>query len=431
MPPQQFPRELAKLSTMMPANDSGPRFQPRTPHNLEEAGLNQGLMLDLVLRHAYFEGMVTLETLVKRTKLSPTIIHNLFRHLQKEQLCESRATANDDYEFTLSNKGRTMAEVALKKTHYVGPAPVTLTDYNRAVSEQGIEATLTAAELRSALSDLVVPERVIRELGTALTTGGALLLYGSTGNGKTSIAERLYRVFNDTVWVPHSVVVSGQILAVYDPLLHNAVSDQPLSADSRWVLCHRPMIKVGGELQADMLEPRIDETTRICVAPLQMKANNGILLIDDFGRQRMAPRELLNRWIVPLDRHTDVLSLWAAGSFEIPFEMLVVFATNLSLSDLAEEAFLRRLKNKIRIDFLSEDLFDELMRRVCEKKGLACTPEAQRQVREQCFRYAGGLRSCFPEDLTSLICGIAKFEQRAPNLGEEDINHALRMYFGA
>jgi hypothetical protein len=416
---------------MMLANDSKPRFQPPVPHSLEEAGLNQALMLDLVLRHAYFEGMVTLQALVARTKLSPAIIHTLFRHLQKEQLCESRATMNDDYEFTLSNKGRTLAEVALKKTHYVGPAPVTLPDYNRAVKEQGIEATLTADDLRSALGDLVMPERVIRELGTALTTGGAILLYGSTGNGKTSIAERIHRVFNDTVWIPHAVVVSGQILAVFDPLLHNAVDIQPSSADPRWVLCRRPMIKVGGEMQADMLEPRVDETTRICLAPLQMKANNGILLIDDFGRQRMSPRELLNRWIVPLDRRTDVLSLWAAGSFEIPFEMLVVFATNLSLNDLAEEAFLRRLKNKIRIDFLSEDLFDELLRRVCEKKGLECTPEAQRHVREECFRYAGGLRSCFPEDLTSLICGIAKFEQRSPTFGEDDVNQALRMYFGA
>ncbi len=178
-----------------------------------------------------------------------------------------------------------------------------------------------------------------------MASGGAIVLYGSTGNGKTSLGERLHRIWDTPVYTPHAVEISGEIISVYDPLIHHAEpDDQP--EDERWVLCRRPMVKVGEELRLEMLDPRVDEVTRMGIAPIQMKSNNGILLIDDFGRQRISPRELLNRWIVPLDRHSDILSLWSGVNFEIPFHVLVVFATNLALSDLAEEAFLRRLKKQ-------------------------------------------------------------------------------------
>jgi hypothetical protein len=191
------------------------------------------------------------------------------------------------------------------------------------------------------------------------------------------------------------------------------------------------MVKVGGEMHAEMLQPRMDEITRICVGPLQMKANNGILLIDDFGRQRMSARELLNRWIVPLDRRTDVLSLTGGTSFEIPFELLVVFATNLSLTDLAEDAFMRRLKNKIKIEVMSQELFRELFRRVCYERKFPYTSEAADYVVRQLQRFSpGGLRACFPSDIVTVLQGIASFEQREPQLSQEDIDQAMRLYFG-
>ena len=190
------------------------------------------------------------------------------------------------------------------------------------------------------------------------------------------------------------------------------------------------MVKVGGEMRADMLDTRMDEVTRMCTAPLQMKANNGILLIDDFGRQRITPRELLNRWIVPLDRHTDILSLWSGVSFEIPFELVVVFATNLPLSDLAEDAFMRRLKNKIKIEPLSQDLFTELLRRVCEDEQLPCNPEMEDYVSRECLKQSPeGLRACFPTDLMKIIRGIAAFEKRTPTLDKRDVDEALKVYF--
>lgn len=405
-------------------------FRPGAPQNIEEAGISQGLILDLLLRQAFFEGIVTLGKLIERSKLSPAIVHWVYRYLLKEQLCETRAMVGNDYEISLTSRGRNMAEVALRKGQYAGPAPVSLKDYNRSVSKQGIHVSATPASMRSVLSDLVVPEHVIRSLGAALVTGGTILLYGPTGNGKTSIAERLHRIFNDLVYIPYAVEVSGQMLTVFDPLLHKPEEDQP-QMDSRWVLCQRPMVKVGGEMRAEMLEPMVDEVTRICTAPLQMKANTGILLIDDFGRQRITPRELLNRWIVPLDRRTDLLSLRSGMSFEIPFEVLVVFATNLALSDLAEEAFMRRLKHKIKIDALGADLFKNLVQNVFQREGIPCTAETEEYMAQQCAKYSPeGLRACFPHDIAEIICGTAIFEQRKPSPSREDIDRALNVYFG-
>jgi hypothetical protein len=406
-------------------------FQPREVHHLEDTGLSLSLVLDLILKYTYLEGAMTLAKLMERSKLSSTIIHAMYRHIQKEQLCDTRAMVGDDYEISLSNKGRSMADVALKKSHYAGPAPVTLKDYKWSVTAQAPEIRLTAESLRAALGDLVLPENVIRELGAALMTGGAIMLYGSTGNGKTSIAERLPGIFgDDLIFVPHAVEVSGQIISVYDPLIHHTPNSFEHNVDPRWVLCRRPMVKVGGEMRADMLDTKMDEVTRMCTAPLQMKANNGILLIDDFGRQRITPRELLNRWIVPLDRHTDILSLWSGISFEIPFELLVVFATNLPLSDLAEDAFMRRLKNKIKIEPLSQDLFVELLRRVCEDELLPCSPEMEEYVSRECLKQSPeGLRACFPTDLMKIIRGISAFEKRTPSLDKNDVDEAVRVYF--
>ena len=414
----------------MVVKDRAP-YQPKEVHHLPETGLSLSLVLDLVLKYTYFEGAMTLAKMVQRSKLSSTIIHAMYRHLQKEQLCETRAMVGDDYEISLSNKGRAMAEVALKKSHYAGPAPVPLADYNQSVSAQAIHLDLDADSLKAAMSDLVLPQHVISELGAALMTGGAIMLYGSTGNGKTSIAERLPRIFeDDLIYVPHAVEIAGQIITVYDPLIHRTDDTEEEAVDPRWVLCHRPMLKVGGEMRADMLDTRMDEVTRICNAPLQMKANNGILMIDDFGRQRITPRELLNRWIVPLDRRKDILSLWSGSTFEIPFELIVVFGTNLPLSDLAEDAFMRRLKNKIKIEPLDPELFRELLRRVCQQEELPCTREMEEYISGECLKHSSeGLRACFPTDLMKIIRGIAAFERRTPTLEKRDVDEAMLVYF--
>ena len=410
-------------------------FWPQEAQNLEQSGLSFTLVLDLVLKSAYLEGTITLGLLAERTKLNLTIIHAAYRYMQKEHLCDTRVMVGNDYEISLTSKGRGMTEVAMRRSQYAGAAPVTLADYRRAVTAQALHFDLTRRSLGAAMQDLVLADNMVRELGAALVTGGSLLLYGSTGNGKTSIAERLPRIFkSDFVYIPYAVEISGQIMTVFDPLLHQAAetpAEEPEEkADPRWVRCRRPMVKVGGEMRADMLDTRIDEVTRICTAPLQVKANNGILLIDDFGRQRITARELLNRWIVPMDRRTDILSL-AGMSFDVPFELLVVFATNLALSDLAEDAFMRRLTNKIRIEPLSRELFLELFRRVCRERDLPCSEEMEQYVLEQCLQHCrDGLRGCFPADLTKIIRGIAAFEERPARVDREDVDEAMKVYFG-
>ena len=317
-----------------------------------------------------------------------------------------------------------------RRCQYAGPAPVTLADYNEAVSAQAVRLDVTAESLKSALGDLVLPEDVIHDLGAALVTGGSVILYGSTGNGKTSIAERLPNIFDDFIYVPHAVEVAGQIITVFDPVIHRTDGEDGDIGDPRWLKCHRPLVKVGGEMRADMLDTRADDVTRVSAAPLQMKANNGILLIDDFGRQRITPRELLNRWIVPMDRGKDILSLWSGTSFEIPFEVLVVFATNLPLSDLAEDAFMRRLKNKIKIDPLSPDLFRTLLERVCAERELPCPREMEDYISSECLKHSqDGLRACFPVDLVKIVCGIASFEKRSPSLEKHDVDNAMKVYF--
>ena len=406
------------------------QFHPREAHKIEDTGLTNGMLVDLVLKHVFFEGTALLRVIADRTKLSPGVILALYRQFQKEQLVETRSMQGEDYEITLTNKGRSMAEVALRKGQYAGPAPVTLPSYNQAVAKQGIPLKPSLESLRAAMSDLVLADHVIHELGTALVTGGTIMLYGETGLGKTSIAERLHRVFEDYVYIPYAIEAGGHIITVYDPLVHKAVEDESKAMDGRWVLCQRPMVKVGGEMRAEMLDPHIDEVTRICSGPLQMKANNGILLIDDFGRQRISARELLNRWIVPLDRRKDIMSMWSGVSFEIPFELVVVFATNLGLSDLAEEAFMRRLKNKIKMEAMPPELFDELVRRVCRQKGLWLEPGADEYLRTACAKHAStGLRACYPEDIASAICGMATFEQRAAKMDKSSIDSAIRVYF--
>ncbi len=322
-------------------------FDPQPAATVEETGLPRGLVTELILKRAFLEGTTSLLRLRAETKLEFEVVSTVFRSLQKEQFCEMKGLVGLDYEFTLTTQGRQLAEEAYRKNQYCGPAPVPLADYCRAVSEQVFRPRVNRRLMADHLSDLVVSDDMVRSLGAAIMSGSSIFLYGPTGNGKTSIAERLHRVFEDLVYIPYAVEVSGHILSVYDPVIHHA-ADQPEHRDHRWVLCHRPFVKVGGELRAEILEPSIDDVTRICLAPLQMLANNGILVIDDFGRQQMKPRDLLNRWIVPLDRRIDYFSLWSGVRFAVPFEVLVIFATNLEIKQLAEEAFMRRIRTRSR-----------------------------------------------------------------------------------
>ena len=327
-----------------------PAFAPPIPQTVEELGIPHSLLVDLVMRRSLLEGGSTLQSLSNALRVPVPVINNIFQHLRSQHLVEVKGMQGNDYSFTLSAAGKSLAGERFQLSQYAGATPVSLRDYSIATKAQTARVQIDRRSLRQAFSDLVVPDGLLDQLGPALISQNSIFVYGPTGNGKTSLAERMLRVYSDTVYLPYAVEVDGQVISLYDPVVHQPVESEETAVDARWVLCRRPCIVVGGELIPSMLELRLDESSGIYAAPLQMKANNGIFIIDDFGRQLLSPRDLLNRWIVPLDRRVDYLMLRYGIKFQIPFELMVVFSTNLDPGDLADEAFLRRIQNKVFVE---------------------------------------------------------------------------------
>jgi predicted ATPase with chaperone activity len=407
-----------------------PAFKPQPPRSLEQLEIPHGLVLDLVLRRAHMEGACTFSSLCTALKLSNGIVEAAFRQLQKRHLAEMRGLVGEDYSFSLTTEGQRLAVARRRISHYAGPAPVSLREYVEAVRLQAAKLKVTRALLEEAFNDLVVTEDLTRQIGPALASQRSLFLYGPTGNGKTSLAERLHRVYRDTVMIPYAVNVDGQILLLYDPVVHEKVDCANDLLDQRWVPCQRPFLVAGGEMTPGMLDLRLDPATQIYAAPLQMKANNGILLIDDFGRQAMSPRKLLNRWILPLDRRVDYLSLSYGVKFQIPFELMVVFSTNLDPVKLADEAFLRRIPSKVYVGPVTAEVFDRIYCRFLTERGITYDPDSAQYLRGLC-REAGAtyLMACYPRDICTLAEWICDFEERPMEITKSNLERAVALYF--
>ena len=405
-------------------------FAPGIPQTFEDLGIPQSLVLDLVLRRMLLEGFSNLQSLSERLKLSLPILTIVFNHMRQQQLVEVKGMIGNDYHFTLSQSGKSLASERFQITQYAGAAPVSLKDYHAATKAQAAEVRIDRKTLRSALSDLVVTDQLLDQLGPALISQNSVFIYGPTGNGKTSLAERMLRVYQDAILLPYAIEVDGQVISLYDPVVHQTMDVDDHEIDPRWVLCRRPCIVVGGELIPSMLELRLDESSGIYAAPLQMKANNGIFIIDDFGRQLMSPRDLLNRWIVPLDRRVDYLMLRYGVKFQIPFELMVVFSTNLEPSDLADEAFLRRIHNKIFVDAVDDKAFDQIFHRVVGSFNIPCEPDSAEYLRKLCLREGRTeLRACYPADICNILTSIGKYEGRPPYMSKSELERAAALYF--
>jgi len=336
----------------------------------------------------------------------------------------------NDYNFSLPEKGRALAADRFRMSHYSGAAPVSLKQYARLTKAQSAKVKIDRKILRQAFSDLVLTDGLLDQLGPAIISQTSIFLYGHTGGGKTSLAERLLRVYQDAIVVPYAVEVDGQIIQLFDPVVHEPIQADGADIDPRWVMCRRPCVITGGELVSAMLDLRLDEATGVYSAPLQMKANNGLLIIDDFGRQLIAPRELLNRWIVPLDRRIDYLSLRYGVKFQIPFEVLVVFSTNLDPKELADEAFLRRLQNKVLVEPVDTLQFDEIFRRVMVARNVPHEDDSAAYLRQLCFDHGcTELRACYPADICQLLLSISLYENRPPYASRTDLERAVSLYF--
>jgi hypothetical protein len=403
---------------------------PMIPDRVEDLGIPRSIATDLVLRYLWLHGSASLEALHHTLKLSFPVLETIFHQFRQQQVLDVKGMVGNDYAFSLTTSGRALAASRSEVSGYVGPAPVSIRAYHDRVKAQTAKVKVNRDRLREAFSDLVLTDDMLDQLGPSVIGHQSLFLYGSTGNGKTSIAERLLRVYQDRILIPYAVEVDGHIILLFDPVVHRAVPHDDDNHDPRWVLCERPCITVGGELSSAMLELRLDESTHVFIAPAQIKANNGIFIVDDFGRQVLSPRELLNRWIVPLDRRVDYLTLTSGMKFQVPFELMVVFSTNLDPSELADEAFLRRIQNKIQVETITPEIFDRICYRVMESKRVPYEPGYVEFVREACQRNGRGfLRACYPADIFRIVVSIADYEGRPVYLSKAYAQRALDLYF--
>jgi len=333
----------------------------------------------------------------------------------------------------LTSKGTARALEAQEKTLYRGTLPVPIADYIASVHAQPINASLvTRARVRRAFADLLAPDAVSDCIGPAIKSGSALFLFGAPGNGKTAMAERISRVLSDPIYLPHAIEVDGTVVKVFDPLVHRPVGGQSSvpGLDQRWVQVHRPFVTAGGELTLSGLDLLWSTAGRYYEAPVQLKANGGVMLIDDFGRQQVRAADLLNRWIVPLEKRVDYLTLVTGKRVEVPFQQMLVFATNLEPADLADEAFLRRIRFKLRLSDPTAAQFQEVFRRECLERGLGFSEEGVRYILGRWWGGGRPLRMCQPRDLVEQVVSIARYKGVALDLGSTELlDQACASYF--
>jgi predicted ATPase with chaperone activity len=424
-------------------------FEPLAPRSVEETGLNMGFLTDLALKVMYFEGYISGYEVAERLKLPFVgVVDPILDFLKREQLCEIKGTGGigeSAYQYMITDKGSERAHEILDRGQYVGPAPVTLAAYTDAIHKQALkDITVDQHTVRQILSDLVLSDRIINQVGPAVNSGRSMFLFGESGNGKTSIAEAIGRLFmQGDMYIPYAMEAHGQVIRVFDVINHQVVKDgnddssfAPPNVpggrkpDKRWVRIRRPVIAVGGELTLEGLDLIYDDVAKFYEAPFQVRANGGIFLIDDFGRQLVRPIDLLNRWIVPLDKRIDYLTLQTGGKIEMPFELLIIFSTNLEPKELVDEAFLRRIRHKVEVSNPTFEQYREIFRREAAKRGMAYEDNALAYLLQEHYIKANReLRACHPRDILDQIVDIARFLGTQPRLTQDLIDKACSAYF--
>jgi predicted ATPase with chaperone activity len=415
------------------------------PDSLQATGLGIGFLTDLAIKIMYLEGNILGYELADRMRLPHTgVVEDLLTDLKQEQLCEVKGTggigANRGigravYRYAITDKGRAVAREAMQRSQYAGPAPVPLPDYSDAIRRQPLgELSVHHDGMVRALSHLVVDEQTIAYLGAAVNSRRSIFLFGPPGNGKTAISESIGRlVLESRLYIPYAVETDSQVIKVFDALNHVVDDRSPQDRndhDQRWIRVRRPVIRVGGEMTLEQLDLIYEPTSKYYEAPLQMKANGGMLLIDDFGRQQVRPRDLLNRWIVPLELRVDYMALHTGRKLDIPFDTLIVFATNLAPKDLVDEAFLRRIRHKIKITDPSWDEYREIFRRRCQEKQVPYTEDGLAYlIKEHYIKPDRVKRGCHPRDLIDQIIDIARYLDIPPQLSKDLIDQACNAYF--
>lgn len=422
------------LATIM-ADES---FRPSEPATLQEAGLPVSLVESLVIKRLAVVGMSSGRQLANDLCLPFAALEKMYQHLRSRQMIVHSGSAPlNDYNYALTETGVDRAAAARQACSYVGPAPVTLMDYVLSAEAQTIRAEAPKrTQLRHAFRDISINEALFESLGPAINSGAGLFLYGEPGNGKSTIAQRITQCFGHEIWVPHAIFEDGQIIKFFDAAYHQQAQDDSDSLiheaafDKRWVKIRRPTVVVGGELTMDSLEIRHDPNSNVSEASLQLKSNCGCLLVDDFGRQRIEPQELLNRWIVPLESRVDFLTLSTGKKIQVPFEQLIIFSTNLEPSDLVDEAFMRRIPYKIEIGDPSPKEFHVLFQIYCDRFKCEYRPEVvDYLINTHFLGVKRRLRRCHPRDLLNQIRSFCVYNELPMEIRPEYFDRVVKSYF--
>ncbi len=425
----------APPATAAPAPPPLPQLVPPRVVTIEDTGLEASFIADLILKIVYFYGVISGGRIAGVLRLPfMGVVEDIVENLKTGHAIEVQGATSPmtvGYKYALTDKGRHKVQELLARSTYAGACPVTLEDYTYMVSKQRArDAHVTRSVVEKAFSQMVLEPRVLEQLGPAINSGESIFLFGAPGNGKTSIAEIATTCLGGGVYIPHAVIVEGEIMRVFDESHHKPVDEPNENVDERWVRSLRPTVVAGGELTLGALDLTYSAESKVYEAPLQMKANCGMFLIDDFGRQQCSPTALLNRWIVPLEKHVDYLNLVTGTKIKVPFEELIVFSTNLSPRDLVDDAFLRRMQYKIEVRSPSIEQFREIFKRVAAAKNIMYVDEAFKYLMQEHYeRHGREPQACHPRDLLNQLISAARYYDVQPALRKDLIDFACRSYF--
>jgi predicted ATPase with chaperone activity len=407
------------------------------PKSVEDLDIPQNILLDIILRLLYTEGNVDFRRMSQVMRV-PYALEQLLDWLRKEHLIEvSQSSASYgplNYIYKLTGAGEDRAREAMERCQYIGPVPVPVNRYAEAIKLQTAGSRLVKpAQVKKALSDLVLPVDFHRKIGPAINSAASLFLYGPPGNGKTTISMHIAQLISgsEPIWLPYALTAGGQIIQIYDRLFHEEIErEQKKMIDGRWSLFKRPSVVVGGELKIESLDLRFDPLANFYEAPLQLKANGGVFLIDDFGRQQTSPIDLLNRWIMPLENGVDFLRLRTGQTIVIPFRALIIFCTNLDPFNLADEAFFRRIQMKVGIFTPDEEAFKRIFIKVCQQMGIYFDELSFFHFIEKWYRDDNRIfQAVHPRDILTIISAICHYDEREIHLTNELIDQACEIYF--
>lgn len=443
-PVQATPAPVALTkATANPPGHLGPADvppYPPVPRNLSALDISGDWLSRLILKLLAARGALHGRQIASHIRLLFPLVEAILNDLRREQLVGLKGDAiAGDYTYLITERGMKLAHEFARECTYFGAAPVPIEQYNAMMEQQSIaDVRVRSSDLERAFDDLLIDPALLRILGPAINSGRGLFLFGEPGNGKTSIAERVARAFGKPMWIPRALLVDGNVIRVFDPAIHEPVAPEstdfpgvnPADTDPRWICVRRPTVIAGGELTMSELEVCEDPGSHISEAPLQLKSNGGVLLIDDFGRQRMPVDELLNRWIVPLEKRYDLLNLPSGKKVRVPFDQLVIFSTNLEPRDLVDDAFLRRIPYKVEVSNPTPEQFHELFQMMCRNLGFKYHREAiEYLIHAHYQRTSRALKACHPRDLLLQIRNYCLYEEVPMELTRDSIDFAVRCYF--